>query len=67
MLTGVSTPPEWGFGLFVASGAVFGAWLAAKTQRFIPEKYLKPMLGTITGIVGILYMVNFFYPLPFRI
>lgn len=67
MLTGVSTPPEWGFGLFVASGAILGAWLASKTQKFIPEHYLKPMLGTITGLTGLIYITNYFYRLPFRI
>lgn len=66
-LTGVSTPPDWGFGLLVASGAIFGAWVASKTQRYIPERYLKPMLGTITGIVGILYIANWWRELPFSI
>jgi hypothetical protein len=67
MLTGVSTPPDWSFGLFVAAGAIFGAWLGSKTQKFIPEKYLKSMLGTITGVVGILYVANYFWCLPFQI
>ena len=67
MLTGVSTPPDWSFGLFVASGAILGAWLGSKTQKFIPEKYLKIMLGTITGMVGALYVVNYFWRLPFAI
>ena len=67
MLTGVSTPPDWSFGLFVAAGAIFGAWLGSKTQKFIPEKYLKSMLGTITGVVGILYVANYFLCLPFQI
>ena len=64
-LTGIPSSVDWSFGLFVASGAVFGAWLAAKTQKYIPESYLKPMLGTITGIVGGLYVINYFYRLPF--
>ena len=67
MLTGVSTPPDWSFGLFVAAGAIFGAWLGSKTQKFIPEKYLKSMLGTITGVVGILYVANYFWRFPFQI
>lgn len=66
-LTGRSDPPEWAFGLFVAGPAVFGAWLAAKTQRFVPESYLKLVAGVITGLGGLLYAVNYFVPLPFRI
>lgn len=67
LLTGVSAPPDWSFGLFVASGAILGAWLASKTQRFIPENYLKPMLGMVTGIVAALYIVNYFWRLPFKV
>ncbi len=67
LLTGVRAAPDWSFGLFIACGAIFGAWLASKTQRFIPEKILKPMLGIVTGIVGILYIYNYFWGLPFNI
>lgn len=67
LLTGASAPPDWSFGLFVASGAIFGAWLASKTQKFIPERYLKPMLGAVTGIVGTLYALNYFWKMPFKI
>jgi uncharacterized membrane protein YfcA len=66
-LTGAMAAPDWSFGLFVACGAIFGAWLASKTQRFIPEKLLKPMLGVVTAIVGILYMINYFWQLPFKV
>ncbi len=67
MLTGVSASPDWAFGLFIASGAILGAWVASKTQKFIPERYLKPMLGSITGLIGILYIVNYFCQLPFKV
>lgn len=63
-LTGISHPPDWAFGLFVASGAIAGAWLGAKTQRLIPDGYLKPLLGLLTGTVGGLYTINYFWPLP---
>jgi uncharacterized protein len=66
-LTGNLAQPDWSFGLFVACGAILGAWLAAKTQRFIPEKFLKPMLGAVTIVVGVLYVINYFWPLPFKV
>lgn len=59
-ITGITTPIDWAFGLFVASGAIVGAWLASKTQRYIPDIVLKPMLGAITGIVGLLYILNYY-------
>jgi len=67
ILTGVSASPDWSFGLFVASGAIFGAWVASKTQKFIPERFLKPMLGVVTGAVALLYIINFFWKLPFKV
>lgn len=67
LLTGATTPPDWSFGLFVASGAILGAWVASKTQKYIPEVYLKPMLGVVTGMVGLLYIINYFWKLPFQV
>lgn len=66
-LTGERAAPDWSFGLFVACGAILGSWLSAKTQRFIPEKLLKPMLGFVTLIVGVLYVLNYFWQLPFKV
>jgi hypothetical protein len=65
--TGHYEPPEWAFGFFCAAPAVLGAWLAAKTQRFVPESYLKLVAGCLTGLGGLLYLINYFAPLPFRV
>ncbi|HEX6157879.1 MAG TPA: sulfite exporter TauE/SafE family protein [Burkholderiales bacterium] len=59
--------PEWAWGFFAAAGGIFGSWAASKTQMYVPEHFLKLMLGGVTGIVGALYVVDFFYPLPFRL
>ena len=67
LLSGAIATPDWSFGLFVACGAILGAWLASKTQRFIPEKLLKPILGVVTGMVGALYVMNYFWHLPFKV
>jgi uncharacterized membrane protein YfcA len=67
-LTGsAAIQPEWAWGFFAAAGGIFGSWVAAKTQLYVPEHFLKIMLGVVTGIVGALYVVNFFVPLPFKI
>lgn len=59
--------PEWAWGFFAAAGGIFGSWAASKTQMFVPEHFLKLMLGGVTGIVGTLYVIDFFHPLPFRL
>lgn len=62
-----SIPPEWAWGFFAASGGIFGSWVAAKTQLYVPEHFLDAMLGAVTGAVGVLYVMNFFIPLPFKV
>jgi uncharacterized protein len=59
--------PEWAWGFFAAAGGIFGSWVAAKTQLYVPEPVLNAMLGAVTGAVGVLYVLNFFFPLPFRV
>ena len=67
LFTGSTLYAEFAWGLFASAGGVFGAWCAAKTQRFVPQHLLKLMLGGITGIAGVLYVIDFFHPLPFRL
>jgi uncharacterized membrane protein YfcA len=67
MFLGSAIQPEWAFGLFAAAGGIFGSWCAAKTQRYVSETALKLMLGGITAIAGALYVINFFFTLPFRL
>jgi uncharacterized membrane protein YfcA len=59
--------PEWAWGFFAAAGGILGSWAAAKTQLYIPEHLLDAMLGAVTGAVGLLYIVAFFVPLPFKV
>ena len=59
-------PPEWAWGFFAAAGGIFGSWVAAKTQLYVPEALLNAMLGCVTAAVACLYVINFFFPLPFR-
>ena len=66
-VTGTWAPPEWAWGLFAASGGILGAWCAAKTQRFVPQPFLKLMLGAITAAAGALYIAGGFIELPFRL
>jgi hypothetical protein len=66
-VVGTAIAPEWAWGLFAAAGGILGSWCASKTQRFVPEHFLKLMLGGITGIAGTLYVLDFFFPLPFKL
>jgi uncharacterized protein len=59
--------PEWAWGFFAAAGGIFGSWLAAKTQLYMPEPVLNTMLGTVTGAAGLVYVLSFFIELPFKL
>jgi uncharacterized membrane protein YfcA len=59
--------PEWAWGFFAAAGGIFGSWLAAKTQLHISEYLLNAMLGTVTGAIGLVYVLSFFIELPFKL
>jgi uncharacterized protein len=67
LFTGIRLPPEVAWGLFASAGGILGSWLAAKTQRFVPQPLLKLMLGAITAVAGGLYILGGFVELPFRI
>jgi uncharacterized protein len=67
LFTGFRVPAELSWGLFAAAGGIFGAWCAAKTQRFVPQSLLKLMLGSVTAAAGILYILGVFVTLPFKI
>ena len=57
--------PEWSWGFFSAAGGVFGSWWASKTQLHVPEHFLGLMLGGLTGLAGIAYLLSATVTLPF--
>jgi uncharacterized protein len=50
--------PEWSWGFFSAAGGVFGSWCASKSQVYVPEHFLALFLGSMTGLAGLLYVLN---------
>jgi len=65
MFTMLAIEPEWSWGFFSAAGGVFGSWWASKTQLHIPEHFLGLMLGAVTGLAGLLYVLSATVTLPF--
>lgn len=63
LLGGTAITPEWSLGLLAAAGGLFGSWCAAKTQLYVPSHSLSLMLGAVTAVAGITYVVNFLRPL----
>ena len=60
-------PTEWAWGFFTGGAAVLGSWVATHSQRHIPEKFLRAVLGLSNGIVGLLYVLGYFGVTPVKI
>ncbi|HEX2652524.1 MAG TPA: sulfite exporter TauE/SafE family protein [Xanthobacteraceae bacterium] len=63
LLGGTAITPEWSFGLFAASGGMFGAWCASKVQLYVPSHLLNLMLGSVTAVAGMYYVVRYLAPM----
>jgi uncharacterized protein len=63
LLGGTAVAPEWSMGLFAAAGGMFGAWCASKAQLYVPLHLLNLILGGVTVIAGLYYVVRYVGPL----
>ena len=57
---GMTTSPDWLLGFLFGIGGFAGMYLGARTQKFVPQKYIKIMLGLIIVSLAVRYIVQFF-------
>lgn len=57
---GVSTSPDWALGCLFGVGGFAGMYTGARLQKFIPQNFIKLMLGIIITALAIGYIVQFF-------
>lgn len=57
---GVSTMPDWPLGILFGVGGFVGMYLGARSQKFVPQKFIKLMLGVIIFFISIRYIIQFF-------
>jgi hypothetical protein len=57
---GVSTMPDWPLGFLFGIGGFVGIYLGARCQKFVPQKYIKLILGTIIVFLAIRYISQYF-------
>jgi uncharacterized protein len=67
LVTGQHVPTEWAWGFFTGGAAILGSWCATHSQRHIPEGILRGVLGVSNGVVGTLYVLDYFGAAPIRI
>jgi hypothetical protein len=57
---GLATSPDWLLGLLFGAGGFVGMYLGARFQKFVPQKFIKMMLGLVILFLAITYIVQYF-------
>lgn len=57
---GMATSPDWLLGFLFGAGGFAGIYLGARAQKFVPQKYIKLMLGLIIISLALRYITQFF-------
>jgi uncharacterized membrane protein YfcA len=57
---GMVTSPDWLLGFLFGAGGFIGIYLGARFQKFVPQKAIKLMLGTIIIFLAIRYISQYF-------
>jgi uncharacterized membrane protein YfcA len=57
---GMATSPDWLLGFLFGAGGFIGIYLGARFQKFVPQKAIKLMLGTVIVFLAIRYISQYF-------
>lgn len=57
---GMVTSPDWLLGVMFGVGGFVGIYFGARFQKFVPQKFIKLMLGTIIVFLAIKYIFQYF-------
>ncbi|MEM5787263.1 MAG: sulfite exporter TauE/SafE family protein [Syntrophobacteraceae bacterium] len=57
---GLTTAPDWLLGSLFGFGGFFGMYIGARLQKFVPQKFIKLLLGIFISYVAIRYVSQYF-------
>ncbi len=57
---GLATSPDWLLGFLFGAGGFIGMYLGARFQKFMPQKFIKIMLGCVIVFLAVKYIVQYF-------
>jgi uncharacterized protein len=57
---GISAMPDWPLGVLFGVGGFIGMYFGAKFQKFVPQNWIKLMLGAVIIFLAIRYITQFF-------
>ncbi len=60
ILGGLQVTPDWSLGLLFGLGGLLGMYYGAKVQKYIPERWIKIILGAAISFLSVRYIIQFF-------
>jgi len=57
---GASPMPDWPLGVLFGIGGFVGMYLGAKTQKYMPQNFIKLMVGIAMLFLAVKYILQFF-------
>ena len=57
----LSTRPDWLLGFLFGIGGFAGMYCGARLQKFMPQKFIKVLLGLIITVLALRYILQFFH------
>jgi len=58
--TDMAVAPDWALGVLFGFGGLFGMYLGARTQKFVPARVIKSILCSCVIFVALRYIIGFF-------
>lgn len=58
---GLATAPDWLLGFLFGAGGFIGMYLGARVQKFVPQKFIKLMLGLVISFLALRYISQYFF------
>jgi len=57
---GVSTSPDWALGFLFGIGGFAGMYIGARLQKYMPQKFIQLVLGSMITSLALQYIVQYF-------
>jgi hypothetical protein len=57
---GISTSPDWALGFLFGAGGFAGMYIGARLQKYVPQKFIKLMLGLMISSLALRYIFLYF-------
>jgi uncharacterized membrane protein YfcA len=57
---GASTSPDWALGFLFGIGGFAGMYIGAHLQKYMPQKFIKLMLGIMITTLALKYIIQYF-------